>query len=142
MTIYFNTRPELYKNLLQIKIFEAIILVSIFLFLVLIFLYITKIFYGINSIKKIKIDNEETINMIKKYYQTRLNKLEWKEFIKLLINYLELFIKEWRYKNINDVISILWLDAKERQEISEIIYTGKEANTQLHNKIKKRLKEM
>ena len=73
-------------------------------------------------IKKLKKSNKELLKCLHSYYNTRLKVLEWKKFFKELIRYIEYFKSNSKYKNIDDVLEILWLKKEEINTIKDILY--------------------
>ena len=89
---------------------------------------ISSIFWLIKLIQnkiKLKNINKQIINIknqLKNEYQTKLNKLNWKEFIKLFINFLENFVIEWEYNSIDEILKLIWINQSISKQIQKIIY--------------------
>lgn len=119
--IFFNVWPDLYKlnfYLSQIWFLRILILATFILILIV----CIRIFMLIIKIYKKKKEQEILITQVKNFYKKSLINIEWREFIKKLINYIETLSINYKYRNIDEILEFIWCSKQDILEIKNIIY--------------------
>ncbi len=139
---YFNVWPEIFRHLLLNKIFEIALIIVVFLSLFFAMFFMIKIFIYKMILNKVRQKNQDFIKNIVMYYQSRLNKLHWKKFIKELISFTENFQCEKTYNNIRQIFQIIGINKENEKEIFDCIYKDQEISEETVNKIKHNIKNL
>ncbi len=137
--VFFNERPTLVRNFFSNILFQITLLWIIFFALVFFFFYLFKSLKLYLRLQKLKREKKLIIENVKKYNLKQLKQLEWKDFIKKLINLIENFDYYGAYKGVDDILNTLRVDKKEKEIILEWIYKDKPINNEIVEKLKEKI---